>query len=146
MRGSGGDVIRKTLLVVATLTLQFTVAPPARAADPLAGGTTKLTPGKAVRGVLVSHGITLTHTSWPVTGGEIESGHAAGAIGHTRSIGFRGSGHSFNAAAPVIKLGTASTVTGVVGGARMTLMTLDLTHAKTTRVGLDTEVTGAIAN
>jgi hypothetical protein len=139
-------VTRMTLLVVAALTLPLAVAPAARAADPLSGGTTTLTPGTAVSVVLVSHGITLTHTSWPVTGGEIESGHAAGAIGHTRSIGFRGSGHSFNAAAPVINFGTTSTVTGVVGGARITLMTLDLTHAKTTRAGLDTEVTGVIAN
>jgi hypothetical protein len=139
-------VIGKILLVVAAVTLSLAVVPAAQAADPLAGGTTKLTPGKAVSVALVSHGITLTHTSWPVTGGEIVSGHAAGAIGHTRSIGFRGSGHSFNAAAPVINLGTTSTVTGVVRGTRITLMTLDLSHARTTRAGLNTQVTGIIAN
>jgi hypothetical protein len=139
-------VIGKILSVIAAMTFALAVAPGARAADPLAGGTTKLKPGRAVSVVLVSHGITLTHTSWRVTGGEIESGHAAGAIGHMRSIGFRRAGRSFNATAPVINLGTTSTVTGVVGGARITLMGLDLSHAKTTRAGLDTEVTGIIAN
>jgi hypothetical protein len=132
----------RRLLAVLPIAAALFAAPAAHAAVPVAGGTTTLKPGKAVSVVLVSHGITLSRSSFPISGGSLTSGHAVGSISHRGTFQLRRGHTTFRATNLVVNLSSHGTVTGIVGGARVTLFALDLQHAKVSRNGFDTRISG----
>lgn len=121
-------------------------APAAHATDPLAGGTTRITPGRTVSVVLVSRGVTIEQNSIPISGGAIASGHAAGLIEHSGALTFKGAQAAISVTGLRVRLGTQSTMTGLVSGVRITLLALDLRAARVVRRGLDTRITGVVGN
>lgn len=129
-------------LLTASIAATLLLAPAARAADPLAGGTTRLKPAKAVSVALVSRGVTIEQSTFTISGGALTSGRASGVIEHEGGLTFRGAQASLAATGLRIRLAERSTLTGTVSGIRVRLLRLDLSAAKVTRRGLDTRISG----
>ncbi len=140
------EVVRYLTRLLAALALFLAFVPAAQANDPLAGGTVRMTPGRVVSVKLVSEGIALEQRSFEISGGSLTAGHALGAITLAGALTFRGESRALTATELVVQLGPRSTLSGLIGGRRMTLAVLDLRGARVTRRALDTRISGAIAN
>jgi hypothetical protein len=129
----------RTLIAGAAAMLLLAIAPAAQARDPLASGTTTLKLDSAVAKALKGAGLRASGTSYKVTGGSLEG--ARGTIEHSGRLRFSAGGRSLVASNFTVKLGSRSTLTGRVGGRRVTLLTLDTRRARITRLGLDYRIT-----
>ena len=78
--------------------------------------------------------------AFPITGGSLDG--ARGTIEHSGGLRFTAGGQVAHARASfTVKLARASTLSGRVGSTRVTLLRLDTSRARVTRVGLDTRIT-----
>ena len=114
----------------------------AQARDPLAGGSTTLKLDAGVAKALKAAGVKASGTTYKITGGSLDSANATGTIKHSGSLKLTAGRTRLTLSSFTVKLGKASTLSGRVGGARVTLLTLDTSKAKVTRAGLDTKITG----
>src|SRR3954451_7179989 len=133
----------RSVFAGAAAVLLLAAAPTAaQARDPLAGGTTTLKLDAGVAKALKSAGVKVSGTSYRITGGSLASGGATGTIEHSGRLRPSAGGQSLVARDFVVRLAKRSTLSGRVGGARVTLLTLNTSKAKVTRAGLDTKLGG----
>ena len=112
----------------------------AQASDTLAGGRTTLKLDAGVAKALKGAGVSVSGTSYKVTGGSLDG--ATGTIRHSGSLRLKAGARSLTLSAFNVKLARKSTLSGKVGNARVTLLTLDTSKAKISRSGLDYRITG----
>src|SRR3954468_6055886 len=112
----------------------------AQARDPLAGGTTTLKLDAGVAKALKAAGVKVSGTSYKITGGSLTG--ASGTIEHSGSLKLSAGATKLTLKRFTVKLGKRSTLSGLVGKTRVTLLTLDTSKAKIARSGLDTKITG----
>jgi hypothetical protein len=133
----------KTVFAGAAAVLLLAAAPTsATASDSVAGGTTTLKLDAGVAKALTSAGVKVAGTRYKITGGSLRNGGAAGTLTHSGSLKLSAGSRSLTASSFTVKLARKSTLSGRVGKARVTLLTLDLSRAKVARSGLDYRVTG----
>ena len=138
--------MHRTLTVGAAAALLLFAAPAAQAADPLASGNTTLRIDAAVARALTAGGVRVTPVAparggvaFPITGGSLDG--ARGTIRHSGGLRFSAGGRSLTARSFTVSLGRRATLSGSVGGSRVTLIRLDTSRARVTRPGLDTRIT-----
>src|SRR3954452_23118077 len=133
----------RSVIAGAAAALLLAAAPSAaRASDTLASGTTTLKLDAGVAKALKGAGVKVSGTKYKITGGTLDSGNAAGTINHSGSLKLSAGKTKLTLSSFTVKLGKKSTLSGRVGGARVTLLTLDTSKAKIARDGLDTKITG----
>jgi hypothetical protein len=131
----------RTLIAGAAAALLLAASPAAAHADTtLAGGTTTLKLDKGVAKALKAAGVKPSGTTYKITGGSLDG--ATGTITHSGSLKLAAGATRFSAGSFTVKLGKRSTLSGKVGKARVTLLTLDTRKAKIARAGLDYRITG----
>jgi len=139
--------LTRSMTIGAALALFLVAAPAAQARDPLAGGSTTLRLDAAVARTLAANGVRVAPVkparagiAFPITGGSLDG--ASGTIEHSGGLRFSAGGKSLTARDFSVKLARSSTLSGRVGGSRVTLLRLDTSKARVARVGLDTRITG----
>ena len=107
---------------------------------PLASGSTTLKLDSAVARALSANGVRVRPisparggVSFPITGGSLDG--AAGTIEHSGGLKFSAGGKSLSARSFRIKLARKSTLSAQVGKSRVTLLNVDTSRARITRVG-----------
>jgi hypothetical protein len=133
----------RSVIAGAAAVLLLAAAPTAaQARDPLAGGSTTLKLDAGVAKALKAAGVKVSGTTYKITGGSLTSGGATGTITHSGSLKLSAGATKLTLKSFTVKLGKSSTLSGLVGKTRVTLLTLDTSKAKIARSGLDTRITG----
>ena len=129
-------------ILAAAVALSMLAAAPAaaQASDTLASGTTMLKLDAGVAKALKSAGVSVSGTTYKITGGSLDG--ATGTIKHSGSLRLKAGSTKLALSSFTVKLGKKSTLSGLVGKTRVTLLTLDLSKAKIVRAGLDYRITG----
>ena len=131
----------RSVIAGAAAVLLLAAAPTvAQARDPLAGGTTTLKLDAGVAKALKAAGVKVSGTSYKITGGSLTG--ASGTIEHSGSLKLSAGGTKLALKSFTVKLGKRSTLSGLVGKTRVSLLTLDTSKAKIARAGLNTRITG----
>src|SRR4051794_3836511 len=133
--------MNKSVLAGAAAVLLLAATPTvAQARDPLAGGTTTLKLDAGVAKALKGAGVKVSGTSYKITGGSLDG--ASGTIKHSGSLRLKAGSTKLALSSFTVKLAKRSTLSGLVGTSRVTLLTLDLSKARIARAGLDYRITG----
>src|SRR4051812_24110814 len=119
---------RSSIAGAAAVLLLAAAPSAARASDSLAGGTTTLKLDAGVAKALKSAGVKVSGTRYKITGGSLDG--ASGTIKHSGSLKLAAGGRALTASSFTVKLGRSSSLSGRVGKARVTLLTLDTKRAK----------------
>ena len=134
----------RSVIAGAAAALLLAAAPSAaQARDPLAGGTTTLKLDAGVAKALKAAGVKVSGhhaTRSPAARSTARRHRDDPPLRQPQAV--RRARSEADARAFTVKLGKSSTLSGRVGGARVTLLTLDTSKAKIARAGLDTKITG----
>src|SRR3954454_1047277 len=131
----------KTVIAGAAAALLLAAAPSAARADTtLASGTTILKLDSGVAKALKAAGVKVSGTTYKITGGSLDG--ATGTITHSGSLKLAAGSTKLGLSSFTVKLGKSSSLSGLIGKSRVTLLTLDLSKAKIVRAGLDYRITG----
>ncbi len=131
---------RTALAAAIALSLLAAAPTAARASDTLASGTTTLKLDAGVAKALKGAGVSVSGTTYKITGGSLDG--ATGTIKHSGSLRLKAGSTKLKLSSFTVKLAKKSTLSGLVGKTRVTLLTLDLSKAKIARAGLDYRITG----
>src|SRR3954451_9488908 len=118
-------MIRTVLAGAAAALLLAAVPTGAQAHDPLGGGSTTLKLDAGVAKDLKGAGVKVSGTKYKITGGTLDSGNAVGTITHSGSLKLSAGKTKLALSSFTVKLGKKSTLSGLVGGDRVTLLTID---------------------
>jgi Htaa len=131
----------RSVIAGAAAALLLAAAPAAAQADTtLASGTTTLKLDAGVAKALKAAGVKVSGTTYKITGGRLDG--ATGTITHSGSLKLAAGSTKLSLGSFTVKLAKKSTLSGKVGKARVTLLTLDTSKAKIARSGLDYRITG----
>lgn len=111
----------------------------------LKGGSTSLKLDPAVAKALTDNGVAVAPVkpakvkkgaiAFPITGGKLNTKTAAGTIRHSGGLSFKAGGKKLVATKFTVKTGSTNKLSGLVGGARVNLLNLDLSKAKLSKAG-----------
>lgn len=111
----------------------------------LAGGSTSLKLDPAVAAVLTDNGVAVAPVkpakvkkgaiAFPITGGKLNPKTAAGTIRHSGGLSFAAGGKKLVTTKFTVKTGSTNKLSGLVGGAQVNLLNLDLSKAKLSKAG-----------
>ena len=130
-------------------------AGPASAAQ-LSGGSTTLRLDSGTAKALSGAGVSVapvkpakagrSGVAFPITGGKANPATLAGTINHSGGLRLRAGGTSVRLTSFRVKVGKRSSLSALLGGKRVTILSLSRTKAKVRRTGFDTTVSGVKAS